>query len=136
VDTPSGPIPVQAIRVGMLIWSADVRGDRIRAIVLRTGRSVASIGHEMVVLTLADGRTIQASPGHPTFDGGRVGEARRGDRLDGSEVLSSRLVAYRGAFTYDLLASGPTGAYFADGVLLGSTLAPARAAVLHSGRVR
>ena len=30
-------------------------------------------------------------------------------------------VPYRG-FTYDLLPSGPTGEYIADGVLLGSTL--------------
>ena len=31
-------------------------------------------------------------------------------------------IPYAGRFTYDLLPSGPTGAYFANGVLLGSTL--------------
>ena len=39
---------------------------------------------------------------------------RLGDKL---------LVTYEGRATFDLLPSGPTGDYFADGVLLGSTLA-------------
>jgi hypothetical protein len=43
-------------------------------------------------------------------------------RFDGSTVVSARRIAYRGGFTYDLLPSGPTGTYFANGVLLGSTL--------------
>jgi hypothetical protein len=36
--------------------------------------------------------------------------------------VRTALVPYTSA-TYDLLPSGPTGTYFADGVLLGSTLA-------------
>ena len=38
-----------------------------------------------------------------------------------SRVVSADLVPYAGT-TYDLLPSGPTGTYVADGVLLGSTL--------------
>jgi hypothetical protein len=51
-----------------------------------------------------------------------VGELRAGDRLDGSRIRVVTEAGYSG-FTYDLLPSGPTGEYFADGVLLGSTLA-------------
>jgi hypothetical protein len=41
--------------------------------------------------------------------------------MDGTWIASVRRIPYRG-FTYDLLPSGPTGRYFADGILLGSTL--------------
>lgn len=81
----------------------------------------APLGHEVVRLSLADGRTFVASPGHPTADGRTVGELRAGDVLDGSLVVSVQLVGYVGA-TYDLLPSGPTGTYFVNGVLLGSTM--------------
>jgi hypothetical protein len=33
-------------------------------------------------------------------------------------------VPYEGSATYDLLPSGDTGLYWADGILLGSTLNP------------
>jgi hypothetical protein len=36
------------------------------------------------------------------------------------------LIPYTNGSTYDLLPSGPTGTYFADGILLRSTLAPTR----------
>ena len=50
-----------------------------------------------------------------------IGQLRVGLRLDGVRIDSISAVPYRG-FTYDLLPSGPTGEYLADGVLLGSTL--------------
>jgi hypothetical protein len=83
---------------------------------------VAPAGHEVVRLALADGRVVVVSPGHPTADGRTVGRLRTGDRYDGSVVASATLLPYAGARTYDLLPSGPTGTYFADGILLGSTL--------------
>ena len=87
-------------------------------------------------LVLADGRTALASPGHPTFDGRPIASLRAGDRFEGSRVASANLLPYRATFTYDLLPSGPTGAYFVNGVLLGSTLAAARPAALRSVRAR
>ena len=82
VETPLGPVAVQAARVGLPVWSVDARGRRIAATVLRTGRSLVPLGHEVVRLVLADGRTVLASPGHPTFDGRTVGSLRAGDRFD------------------------------------------------------
>jgi hypothetical protein len=78
-------------------------------------------GHHVVQLVISDGRTVEASPGHPTADGRRVGELRPGDLLDGSRVKAVERVSYIGD-TWDLLPAGPTGAYWADDVLLGSTL--------------
>jgi hypothetical protein len=76
----------------------------------------------VVRLVLADGRTVLVSPGHQTPDAGVVGELRPGRSFEGSTVVSARRIPYSGGFTFDLLPSGPTGTYFANGVLLGSTL--------------
>jgi hypothetical protein len=45
----------------------------------------------------------------------------------GQEILGERItriteVPYQHPFTYDILPDSDTGAYFADGVLMGSTL--------------
>jgi hypothetical protein len=42
--------------------------------------------------------------------------------IDGSRIASVERVAYSGGATYDILPAGATGAYWANGVLLGSTL--------------
>jgi hypothetical protein len=122
ISTPRGPIPVQDIVVGMPVWSTGKAGNRIRSVVMTTRQMSSPPGHEVVRLTVADGRTLWASPGHPTADGRRVGDLRHGDLLDGSTVVSAVRIAYGEAQTYDLLPSGPTGSYFANGILLGSTL--------------
>ena len=126
IATPLGDIPVQDLRVGMPVWTTDLRGRRIAGVVLRTGHMQAPFGHEVVRLTLADGRAVIASPGHPTADGRTIGDLMPGDRYDGGLVAGAILIGYSG-ITWDLLPSGPTGTYFADGVLLGSTLWPERA---------
>jgi hypothetical protein len=122
IATPTGPVAVQDVWVGMWVWSTDRQGRRIVAVVRRVGHMEAPIGHEVVRLALADGRVLVASPGHPTADGRTVGDLRSGDRLDGSRVVSADLLPYGGSWTYDLLPSGPTGTYVADGILLDSTL--------------
>jgi hypothetical protein len=122
ISTPGGFVRVQDVRVGMTVWSTDRRGRRIRATVVAVGRTPVPPTHEVVRLILADGRTVLVSPGHPTPDGTPVGELRTGTAFDGSTVVSTRRIPYSGGFTYDLLPSGPTGTYFANGVLLGSTL--------------
>ena len=119
IATPRGPVAVERIRVGMAVWSVDRAGRRIRAVVLRTARRAAR--GVLLRITLADGRAVTVSPGHAAPDGRLIGQLRVGLRLDGARIASMTAVPYRG-FTYDLLPSGPTGEYLADGVLLGSTL--------------
>lgn len=123
IATPSGPIAVQRVRVGLTVWTTTSAGQRVKGVVTDIGHSVAPLGHEVVRLVLADGRTVDVSPGHPTSDGRTVGALRPGDPLDGSTVVSSALRPYSGEFTYDILVSGETGTYFANGIHLGSTLA-------------
>jgi hypothetical protein len=123
IDTPDGPVPVEHLRSGMTVWTADADGRRIPARVLQVGSTPVLPSHQVVHLVLADGRTVDASPGHPLPDGRTLAELRPGDAVDGSTVTSADLIAYDGGATFDLLPSGPTGAYWANGIPLGSTLA-------------
>jgi hypothetical protein len=121
IDTPSGPRPVTELRVGDVVWTLDDAGRRIAVPLVRTGSMAAPAGHEVVRLTLADGRAVTASPGHPTADGRRIGSLRLGEALDGATVVAIDRLPYRGR-TYDVLPAGPTGIYLAQGVPLGSTI--------------
>jgi hypothetical protein len=125
IDTPTGPVPIQALRTGMGVWTTDLQGRRVVGRVLATARTLAPPGHRMVHLTLGDGRTLLVSPGHPAADGRMVGRLRTGDVLDGTTVASAPLLTYAGGYTFDILVSGPTGTYLAGGVPLRSTLTPA-----------
>jgi hypothetical protein len=121
IDTPGGQVPVSRLRPGMSVWTLNSAGHRQAGVVLEVGSTPAPAGHAVVHLALADGRQVWVSPGHPTADGRRVGDLAPGQAFDGSHVVVADRVPYSGS-TYDLLPSGPTGAYWADGVLLISTL--------------
>ena len=122
ISTPNGDVRVTEIKQGMLVWTAGVDGERIAAPVLTVGSIQVPAGHLMVHLVLADGRELLASPGHRTADGRQLGLLARGDSLDGSTISVWELVPYAGDRTYDLLPAGPTARYWANGILLSSTL--------------
>jgi len=121
IGTPDGPILVSDLRAGMLVWTVDA-GKRVAAPIAIVRYTPAPFGHRVIRVVLADGRAVVASPGHPTGDGRRVGELNPGDLLDGSRIVAMDVLPYAGD-TWDLLPLSSTGTYWADGVLLGSTLA-------------
>jgi hypothetical protein len=122
IDTPEGPIAVERLRLGDPVWTLDVSGRRVAGTVIALGSTPAPVGHQVIRLRLEDGRTVTASPGHPLPNGRRLGDLRVGDIVDGSRVVGADQIAYAGADTYDLVASGPTGVYLAGGIPLGTTL--------------
>ena len=71
---------------------------------------------------LRDGRELYASPGHPTTDGRQLGQLKVSDLLDGSVVIVAQLVPYNQSYTYDLLPRSDTGFYWANGILIASSL--------------
>ena len=75
-------------------------------------------------MVLADGRRLTASPLHPIGDGRTLGSLQVGDRVDGVAVTRVEAVPDLLGRTYDLLPAGPTGEYWAGGILLRSTLQP------------
>jgi hypothetical protein len=121
IATPNGEVLVAELRPGMLVWTMDA-GRRVAAPISIVGHTRAPVGHRVIRVVLADGRAVVASPGHPTADGRRIGQLSPGDFLDGSRVMTTESTPYVGD-TWDLLPLSSTGEYWADGVLLGSTLA-------------
>jgi hypothetical protein len=122
IATPGGDVRVTDVVPGMTVWTASVDGKRIAAKVLEIGSTPVPAAHLMVSMRLADGRALLASPGHRTADGRQLGDLARGEKLDGSTVTLWKLVPYGGDRTYDLLPAGPTGTYWANGILLSSTI--------------
>jgi hypothetical protein len=122
IATPAGNVRVTDIKPGMIVWTEGASGARIAAPVLEVGSIEVPAGHLMVHLVLADGRDLLASPGHRTADGRQLGSLAAGNDLDGSTITRWELVPYAGDRTYDLLPGGPTGHYWANGILLSSTL--------------
>jgi hypothetical protein len=120
IDTPSGAVAVSQLKAGTIVWTAGIDGVRLPEPVLRVASTPGGPGF-LVHLTLADGRELWVSAKHPLSDGRRVGELVRGDTVDGSRVVLAELLPSSAA-TYDLLPAGPTASYWANGILLASTL--------------
>lgn len=122
IDTPLGPRAVQDLIVGDPVWTVNAAGQRMRATILKVVRVLVPADHQIVHIVLEDGRELWASPGHPTTDGRILAELRIGDTLDGGRIIRYELVPYGQAATYDILPAGGTGFYWANGILIGSTL--------------
>ena len=122
IDTPRGAIAVENLHVGDAVWTMNEAGERVVGKILRLGNVHVPATHQVVHLRLSDGRELWASLGHPTADGRVLGNLQVGDSLDGVQIVLMERVHYQGSATYDLLPSGGTGFYWANGILMGSTL--------------
>ena len=121
IATPEGERRIADLTVGDLVYSVN-HGAMAVVPIVRVGRTPVS-GHSVMQVSLASGPVLKISPGHPTADGRRFGELRAGDSLDGVEIASARMIPYAPEATFDILPDSDSGAYFAGGVLVGSTLA-------------
>ena len=121
IATPIGDVAVTSLKVGDIVWTTDASGARVVRPLLKASH-ISAPNHHVVHLVLADGRTLDVSAPHPTADGRTVGVLKTGDAYDGSIVKSAVIKAYEGSATYDILPAGETGYYWANGILMGSTL--------------
>ncbi len=122
IATPDGASPVEELRPGQSVWTLDASGQRVAAEIIKTSATLVPVSFQIVRITLSDGRIVSASPGHPTADNVPLSDYHAGDSLNGAAVISAELVYYNGGATYDILPAGATGTYWANGVLLKSTL--------------
>jgi hypothetical protein len=122
IGTPDGERAVQDLRIGDVVWTVDENGARASAPLIAVGSTPVPATHILVRVALDDGRIVYVSPGHPTADGRHIGDLAAGDTLDAARIASVERVTYAGGATYDILPAGTTGVYWANGVLLGSTL--------------
>jgi len=122
IATPDGEVAVSELREGMPVWTQNLAGEQVLATIVMTSSVEVDEDHRIVVIELADGRSVEVSAGHPALDGGGVEHLRSGTIYDGSEITSAETRAYRQPRTFDLLPSGTTGVYWANGIPLRSTL--------------
>jgi hypothetical protein len=122
IDTPDGPINVKELKKGMTLFTQDASGNRNVGTVLETGKTLVLPDHKIVHIVLTDNRELYASPNHPTADGRVLGELSVGDILDGTKIMIAETIPYSGTHTYDILPSGSTGHYWANEILIKSTL--------------
>jgi len=124
ISTPEGNVPASDLRTGMVIYTLDKAGNKVTEPIELVMKLSGSEGYELRRLVLSDGRELEISGTHPTAGYGRIADLSPGDVLDGSTVVSIEGVRHDGSFVYDLLPAGDTGFYWANGVLVGSTLSP------------
>ncbi len=122
ISTPDGNVNVKDLQVGQMVWTQNALGGKVATPLIKVSHTAVPKTHQVVDLALKDGREAWISPQHPTNDGRIIGELKPGDTFDDSVVLHADLVAYWDAATYDLLPSGETGSYWANGILVSSTL--------------
>jgi len=122
IATPAGDIAVEDLKIGDVVWTQDAAGARVALPLIQIGSTPVPTTHRVVQLRLSDSRAVDVSPGHPTADGRKVGDLTAGDSYDGAVVVSAELTPYAGGATFDVLPAGATGMYWANGVLLGSTI--------------
>ena len=122
IATPNGDRPIGTLVAGSLVYSTDEAGQKIVVPIVRVGSTPAPRDHTLVVVVLADGREVTASPGHPTADARTLGALVVGDSLDGARVLAIRRRPFGEQRTFDLLPASASRVYWADGVRLASTL--------------
>jgi hypothetical protein len=120
IATPLGERPIDSLRPGDLVYS--VHRDAIVPVPIVSTRRTPATQHRVLEITLHDGRVLSVSGGHPTADGRELASLSVGDRLGQSRIVALREVAYRKPYTVDILPASDSGAYFAAGALLGSTL--------------
>jgi hypothetical protein len=120
IATPTGDRPIADLLPGDLVYSVD--GDSIRAVPVARINRVSVVRHEVLHVTFDGGRSIDMTPGHPLADGRPLSALRAGDELLGGAVVSVVSIPYVHDATYDILPQSTSGAYFASGVLVGSTL--------------
>jgi hypothetical protein len=133
IATVTGPVTVSDLHPGMIVWTLDATGRRVATPVLQVRHIPTPPGYKMLHVSLTDGRVLDVSPGHPTVFGQPIGQLRPGDLLDGSHISTVELRPYTND-TWDLLPAGPTGVYWANDILLGSTLRLTPALAASAGR--
>jgi hypothetical protein len=125
IATPLGERAIAELAVGDLVYSVDGGRPAIVPIVRVNRTPVAN--HHVLRVKLRSGAVLTMSPGHPTADGRRFADLQPGAALDGVVIADVELTPYAHDATYDILPASDTGAYFAAGVLVGSTLFTAHA---------
>lgn len=122
INTPSGNINIKELKEGMLVWTSDRLGNRKSVAISKVGKTKIHSAHELIHIVLDNGKELFVSQGHPTSDGRIFRDIKLGEIIDNSHIKIMELIQYDQEYTYDILPEGETGFYWANGILIGSTL--------------
>ena len=122
ISTPQGEVLVKDVVIGMPVWTTDGADEPKIGIIQQVNHTFVPADFRISHIFLADGKELSSSPGHPLGDGRLVGQIKEGDYISGVKVTKVERKLYNQNYTYDILPSGGTGKYWANGILLKSTL--------------
>ncbi len=123
ISTPTGYKSIKMLKRNERIWTLDGNGTKVVGKIVTVSKSLTSQTHHLIHLTLADRREMLVSPLHPLSDYEKdIRDLQRMPKYDGARIVSISHYYYPNQYTYDILPSGETGSYWANGILLGSTL--------------
>jgi hypothetical protein len=120
IATPTGDRAVASLRAGDLVYSVD--HGRVVAVPIVSVHQADVQHHHVVHVAFESGAVLEISGPHPTADGRAFRDLHVGDVLAGVRITDVHDVPYVFEHTYDILPASDSGAYFAGGVLIGSTL--------------
>ncbi|MES0491265.1 MAG: Hint domain-containing protein [Leptospirales bacterium] len=87
---------------------------------------VKATNHHVSLVHFDNGSVVQISPTHPLADGRFMGQLKPGDKVGTMHVVSAQLIFYEYEYTYDILPDSPSANYYAEGILLKSTISVAK----------
>jgi hypothetical protein len=111
---------IEELRPGERVWTLDRGEKKLVEILLTSQRAVKD--HRMTILTTEDGCKLTVSGTHPDSGGAPVASLHVGEVIGGKRIASITSEPYELRTTYDILPDSSTGAYWANGILIGSTL--------------
>lgn len=117
IKTDKADINISDLSVGDIVLTDNKTPVKIK----KTGQ-IKVKNHKILEVKLNDATVLKVSPGHPTGDGRKFEDLMMGDILDERVIVESKLIDYKFSHTYDILPDSKTGNYYANGVLVGSTL--------------
>lgn len=108
------------IREGDLVFSFNKEEKKVVKVIKTSKAEVKNF--KILKVTFNDGSVLQISPGHPTHDGRLFKNLMLGDLVDNRMVTEIKQIPYTYKYTYDILPDSESGCYYANGILVGSTL--------------
>ena len=115
--TVAGYVAVDNLKIGDML--VDETGKEVPVLMVS---KVRVRNHHVSRVKFDNGTAVEISPTHPLADGRFIGQLTPGDKVGNMLVVSTELVFYEYEYTYDILPDSHTANYYAEGILLKSTL--------------
>ena len=118
ISTPKGNVKISKIKFGDFVLSYNKEVVRVIKI-----SKVKVKNHKVIRVKLDNDVVLKMNLDHPI---GPIGPKFRdlmvGHEIDGHSVVLFKLIPYKEKYIYDILPQSRSGTYYANGILIGSSL--------------